>query len=196
MSVRNALLGLLIDQPRYGYELHAAFEALVGGRENWEINIGQIYMTLGRLEKSGLIAPEGATNGEEPGKQVYSLTEAGRQELIEWLTAPVIVQHQRDEFYLKLMISLATGVTDPYQMLYTQRTTLYRELHEITERRSEANPQIELAYIFLLDRSIMYFEADLRWLDMVEARLDEIRRQPVPKPGLRPRGRPAKDKHT
>ena len=90
------------------------------------------------------------------------------------------------------MIGLVSGVADPYKLIQTQRTHLYRDLHAITTQRSRADPQKELANILLLDKVVMHLEADLRWLDMIEARLDEIRRQPLPEPETRPRGRPKK----
>lgn len=193
MSVRYALLGLLFQRPRHGYELHTAFEAIAGGVQNWEVKPAQVYTTLSRLQASGLVEEEGVAQEGGPEKVIYAISPAGRQELETWFQTPVEVQHQRDEFFLKLMLSLATQAIDPYRVIYSQRASLYRELHAITVRRSQANPRFELAYILLQDRSIMYIEADLRWLDMLEARLDEIKRQPIPEPETRPRGRPRKE---
>jgi DNA-binding PadR family transcriptional regulator len=193
MSVRNALLGLLAQRPRHGYELHAAFEAMVGGKQNWEVKPAQVYTTLNRLEQGGLIAEEAVAQDAGPEKLIYAITMQGENELQAWLATPVASQHQRDEFFLKLMISLATGVADPYRVIYTQRTNLYRELHAATARRNEANPRTELAQILLMDQTIMRLEADLRWLEMVEVRLDELKRQPMPEPEARPRGRPPKE---
>lgn len=193
MTVRNALLGLLAQRPRHGYELHAAFEALAGGKQNWEVKPAQIYATLNRLEESNLIAPASVEQNGGPEKLTYTITPAGEAELVNWLRAPVEAQHQRDEFFLKLVLSLATGAVDPYQLIYAQRTSFYRQLHNITARRVNADPAAELAYILLLERAAMHLEADLRWLDMIEARLDEIKRQPIPEPTARPRGRPPKN---
>jgi hypothetical protein len=77
-------------------------------------------------------------------------------------------------------------------VIRTQREALYRELHRVTARRQAANPRDELGQILLLDKTAMHLEADLRWLEMVEARLEEVRRQPFPQPEPRPRGRPKK----
>ena len=192
MSVRNALLGLLGQRPRHGYDLRAAFEAVVGGEENWDVKPAQVYSTLSRLEESGLIAQEAVEQEGGPERRVYAITPAGRQELVNWLTSPVQAQHQRDEFYLKLMLCLATGEVDPRKAIYAQRASLYQELHALTAQRAQANPRTQLAHILLLDQAIMHLEADLRWLDMVEARLDEVARQPLPEPEARPRGRPPK----
>jgi DNA-binding PadR family transcriptional regulator len=192
MSVRNALLGLLQQRPRHGYELREAFTALVGGEQNWPVKPAQIYTTLSRLEAGGLIIEEGLEQDGGPEKHIFAITPAGRLELNEWLVSPAVSQHQRDEFFLKLMLCLVTGAASPRELIYAQRARLYQELHGLTRQRSEGDPRRELAYILLLEQAIMHLEADLRWLDMVEARLDEIKRQPLPEPELRPRGRPRK----
>lgn len=192
MSVRNALLGLLAQRPRHGYELHAAFEAMMGGMQNWDVKPAQIYTTLARLEESGLVGEETAAEDGEPDKRVYALTPAGRLALAEWFASGVEAELQRDEFFVKLMLSVATGEADPYRVIQAQRTALYRDLHAATNQRGQADPHAELAHILLLDKVTMHLEADLRWLDIVETRLDEIRRQPLPEPEVRPRGRPRK----
>lgn len=192
MSVRNALLGLLKQRPRHGYELHAAFEAVVGGRQNWDVKPAQIYTTLTRLKDGGLVIEDSTEQSGGPEKRIYAITPAGSAELESWFTLPVRAEHQRDEFFLKLMLSLATGEADPLRIIYTQRTSLYQDLHRLTTQRWQINPATELAHLLLLEQAIMHVEADIRWLDMIEARLDDIRRQPLPEPEARPRGRPPK----
>lgn len=190
MSVRNTLLGLLAQRPRHGYDLHTAFEAIAGGRELWALKPAQVYSTLGRLEERGLIAAARVEQGGGPEKQIFSITPSGQEELARWFITPVESEHQRDEFFLKLMLSVATGLIDPYAVVRTQRAGLFRELHALTRHRSALDPRGALAAMMLLERAAMHVEADLRWLDMLEARLDEIRRQPLPEPTPRPRGRP------
>jgi DNA-binding PadR family transcriptional regulator len=192
MSVQDAILGLLAQRPRHGYELHDAFEALVGGEQNWDIKPAQVYATLSRLEKKGLIVEEGIEQDTGPEKRIYAVSPAGRAELQAWFARPVESDHQRDEFFLKLMLSLAAGDGDPNKVIYAQRANLYRELHAVTAQRARIDPRTDLAHILLLDQVVMHLEADLRWLEMVEARLDTIRRQPLPEPEERPRGRPPK----
>jgi len=197
MSVRNALLGLLAQRPRHGYDLRAAFEALVGGEEFWDVKPAQVYTTLSRLAESGLIRQEQVEQDSGPEKRIYALTEAGQAELKAWFASGVESEHHRDEFYVKLMLSLAADDAGevgkgPYRVIHAQRSRLYQELHDLTTRRTRADPKTELAQIFLLDKTIMHVEADLRWLDMIEARLDEVKRQPMPEPEVRPRGRPKK----
>lgn len=192
MSVRNAILGLLSQRPRHGYELHAAFEAVVGGEENWDVKPAQIYSTLSRMQKSGLVTEQSVEQDGGPEKRIYGLTPAGYQTLQAWFTEGTAPEHQRDHFFVKLMLALVSGVADPYQLIHVQRAHLYQELHAITMQRSRADPKKELAKILLLDKAAMYLEADLRWLDITEGRLDEIKRQPLPEPEAKPRGRPRK----
>lgn len=194
MSVRHAVLGLLAQRPRHGYELRAALEAVVGGEENWDIKPAQIYTTFARLEKGGLIAQQRVEQEAGPEKRIYAITPTGYKALKDWFASGIERGHQRDEFFTKLMIGLVSGIANPYQLIQTQRTHLYQELHGITIQRSRADPKRELAKILLLDQAAMHLEADLRWLDMTEARLDEIRRQPLPEPQAKARGRPKKNR--
>jgi len=192
MSVRLALLGLLLQSPRHGYELRSAFEAVMGGEANWDLKPAQVYTTLARLEEGGLIEVQGVRKHAGPEKRIYAVTATGREAFQSWLANPVRAGHQRDEFFLKLMLTLATGEADPQRVIYTQRAGLYQEMHDLTEQRDRADPKRELAQILLLDQAIMHLEADLRWLEVIEARLDEVSRQPMPEPEPRPRGRPPK----
>jgi DNA-binding PadR family transcriptional regulator len=192
MSVRNALLGLLLQSPRHGYELRSAFEAVVGGEANWDVKPAQVYMTLARLEEAGLVTVKATGKGAGPEKRIYSVTRAGREGFRSWLALPVKSEHQRDEFFLKLMLTLATGEEEPRKVIYTQRNSLYQQLHELTVQRDSSNPQTDLAHILLLDQAIMHVEADLRWLEVIESRFEEVRRQPLPEPEPRRRGRPRK----
>ncbi len=193
MSVRHAVLGLLAQRPRHGYELRAAFEAVVGGEENWDVKPAQIYTTLSRMEKAGLVAEQSVEQQTGPEKRIYGITPAGYQMLQEWFTEGTAPDHQRDEFFIKLMLGLVSGAADPYQLIQIQRTHLFRALHDVTTQRTSIDSSKELARILLLDKVAMHLEADLRWLDMTEARLDEIKRQPLPEPEARPRGRPRKN---
>jgi DNA-binding PadR family transcriptional regulator len=131
--------------------------------------------------------------GGGPEKRIYGITRAGRQVLNEWFTSGVAREHQRDEFYIKLILSVATGEANPRKVIQTQRTTLYQDLHLLTAQRNKLNAKNELAQIFLFDKAIMHLEADLRWLDLIEGRIEEVKRQPLPEPEVKPRGRPKKE---
>ncbi|MBU0492183.1 MAG: PadR family transcriptional regulator [Chloroflexi bacterium] len=195
MSVRNAILGLLAQRPRHGYELRAAFEAVAGGEQNWSVKPAQIYTTLARLEEANLVSVAAVEQDGGPQKRVYDITPAGRAELDVWFASRVDREHQRDELFLKLMLALITGAANPYQVIQNQRTALYQDLHDLVAQRNQADPKTELAQILLLEQAVMHLEADLRWLDMVEVRLDEVRRQPMPEPEVKTRGRPKKIAH-
>jgi len=190
MSVRHALLGLLIQRPRHGYDLHAAFEAVMGGEHNWDVKPAQIYTTLARLEEGGLIKQDGVEQGGGPEKRIYVITRQGRDTLAEWFATGVEPEHQRDEFYIKLILAAATGEASPRKVIQTQRARLYQDLHAMTAKRKQLDKSVALAQILLMDKTVMHLEADLRWLDMIEARLDEVKKQPLPEPEVKPRGRP------
>jgi DNA-binding PadR family transcriptional regulator len=184
-------LGLLSQNPQHGYMLRTAFESLVGGEEIWDVKPAQIYTTLTRLEESGLVRREGVDQDAGPEKRIYAITPAGMEQLAQWFVTG-IEGRQRDEFYVKLMLSLEVPDANPYKVIQAQRGKLFQELHDLTTRRNHADPHTELATIFLLDKSLMHIEADLRWLDMIEARLDEMKKQQISTPTARPRGRPRK----
>lgn len=191
MSVRLGLLGLISQKPRHGYDLHNSFTALVGGQKNWEVKKAQIYTTLNRLEKSQLISVETSVKEGGPEKTIYTITDKGETVLAKWLKEATPTEHQRDEFYLKLMIALSTSYVDPFALLYLQRDQLYKELHRINVDKLKMDKSKELALHLLMEQASMRIESDLRWIDMVEMRLDEIRSQPMPQPEVKHRGRPA-----
>jgi len=167
----------------------------MGGESNWDVKPAQIYSTLTRLLDSDLIAEEtSGPRSDEPDRRVYAITEKGKTELAEWFDTPVERAHQRDEVFAKLMLALTTHGIDPHHIIQTQRARLYQQLHALTAQRNQVDPKTHLAHVLLLDSAVMHIEADLHWLEMVDARLDEIERQPLPRPELRPRGRPPKEK--
>lgn len=192
MSVRHAILGLLAQKPRHGYELHSAFSMVVGGAA-WDVKPAQIYTTLERMEESGLVETKSDLGeGREPDRRIYAITRGGREELKNWFDEGIPTEHQRDAFYVKLMTGLVSGEADPAHIIQTQRSWLFQELHDATTRRDKYDPLAEMAQILLMDKAIMHLEADLRWLDMIEMRLEAIKDQPIPEPEIRKRGRPKK----
>lgn len=102
MSIRHSLLALLQDQPRYGYQLRVEFEDRTGS--TWPLNIGQVYTTLDRLERDGLVSNDG---GDGEGHVVYSITEAGRAEVQGWFATPVERSNPpRNELAIKLALAV------------------------------------------------------------------------------------------
>ena len=192
MSVRYALLGLLAQRPGHGYELHSTLLSIVGGQENWDLKPAQIYTTLSRLEKNNLVRQAGLDKDSGPEKRIYAITPKGKQEVTRWFREGVAEDHVHDEFFIKLMIALALEEVDAVEIIRIQRNTLYQQLHNVTTQRQIAKPGQDMARLLMLDKSFMHLEADLRWLEMIEARWDEVAHQPIPPPANRPRGRPVK----
>lgn len=186
MSVRHAILGLLAQQPRHGYDLHGAFIAIVGGSV-WPLNPSQIYTTLSRLEEAGLVANVAVRRAGGPDQHIFEITDTGREELTRWYTQGVRSMHARDEVFLKITLALADEQADALSIIRVQRATLYRDLHQLTTHRDKAGT---FAQGMLLDKAIMHIEADLRWLDMAEARLHDMSIEAIPIVPERRRGRP------
>ena len=196
MSVRHAILGLLAQQPRHGYDLHRTFEAIVGGKAVWDLKPAQVYTTLLRLEEAGLVAQTVTRRVGGPDQRVYELTSTGRDELDRWYAEGTHSTHQRDEVFLKIMLAVGDEPADPHAVVRQERATLYRDLHELTTRRDAIARQQNLAQAMLLDKATMHIEADLRWLEMVEARLHEMSPRPAPEMTKRRRGRPRRQRES
>jgi DNA-binding PadR family transcriptional regulator len=162
MSIRHGLLALLSSGPRYGYQLRVEFEASTGA--TWPPNIGQVYTTLSRLERDGLVAPGGA---DEQGRAVYTITEAGREEVERWFSTPVAqTDRPRDELAIKIALAVA-GDVDVAEVIQTQRMATMRALQELTKAKRAASGG--LAQRLVLDSLIFKAEAEQRWLDHCEA---------------------------
>jgi DNA-binding PadR family transcriptional regulator len=167
MSVRNGLLALLAEEPRHCYALKAGFEERTG--QAWRVNIGQVYSTLERLERDGLVAPEGSGEG---ATRSYRLTERGLRQLQEWFAEPVMLDPPpRDELAIKLLLAVGAPQVDTMQMIQRQRHALVRVLQRYTRQKELLDEETELPSVLLHDSLILNAEAQLRWLDLCEARL-------------------------
>jgi DNA-binding PadR family transcriptional regulator len=169
VSVRNALLALLEQGPRYGYQLRAEFEHRTGG--TWPLNVGQVYTTLARLERDGLVRGQGA-DGE--GHVMYAVTPTGRDEVVSWFTSPVSrTQPPREELAIKLALAVSVPAVDVGTVIQRQRTATMAALQDYTrlKRRSTGDQPQELAWSLVLDSLVFTAEAEIRWLDHCEARL-------------------------
>ena len=173
MSVKHALLALLEQEPMYGYQLRAAFEERTA--ELWPLNIGQVYTTLSRLERDGLVVG-GEANAE--GQQLYRLTEPGRSELTAWFGAAAPrTQPPREELAIKIALAANVPGLDLASVVQRQRSATMTALQGYTKaKRATA----DLAHGLVLDSLIFAAEAEIRWLDHCEARLRQEARKPVP----------------
>jgi DNA-binding PadR family transcriptional regulator len=168
MAIRNGLLALLERGPMYGYQLRTEFEASTGA--TWPLNVGQVYSTLSRLERDGLVAPEGAADDE--GRVVYRITDAGRTEVPAWFASPVDREARtRDELAIKLALALAVPGVDARAAVQAQRTATLRALQELTRLKARADEATDHAWLLVLESMIFHAEAEIRWLDHCEVRL-------------------------
>jgi len=169
MSIRQGLLALLAERPRYGYELRGEFEARTGS--TWPLNVGQVYTTLARLERDGCVT---ASAESESGQQNYEITPAGRAEVRAWFSTPVRREARpRDELAIKLALAVASEI-DVREVIQTQRTDSIRALQDYTRlkvRGGTPGNDEDLAWLLVLDAMIFQTEAEVRWLDHCESRL-------------------------
>ena len=155
MSVKLGLLALLDEQPMYGYQLHTTFKERTG--DTWPLNIGQVYTTLARLERDGLVAPAG---DDGDGHAIYAPTASGREELRRWFATPVArADRPRDELAIKLAVALTVSEVDVREVLQTQRTATLRDLQELTRQKREVADG-DLAWLLALDSLIFQAEAE------------------------------------
>jgi len=170
MSVRHALLALLSEGPKYGLQLRQEFEARTG--EVWPLNVGQVYTTVGRLERDGLVESDDA---EEPGPQKgFRITEAGRAELADWLATPPSDQvPPRDELVIKVLVALRVPGVNVAGILQAHRRHLIETMHRYTRLKQDA-AENDIGLLLVADAEIFRLEAIVRWLDAADVRLRHL----------------------
>ena len=168
MSVPYALLALLSESPKYGQRLQSEFEARTG--RVWPLNVGQVYTTLQRLERDGLVEADG--NGEGARKQ-YKIAPAGRQELADWLrTPPDLVPPPRDELVIKVLVALQVPGTDVHEILQVHRRHVIEVMQRYTKVKAHAADD-DLPLALVADAELFRLEAIVRWLDAADVRLKQ-----------------------
>jgi DNA-binding PadR family transcriptional regulator len=187
MSVKFSLLALFADGPKYGYQLRTEFEARTGG--TWPVNVGQVYTTLERLERDGLVAEQG-TNAE--GRTIYRITDSGRTALAAWFDTPVSdTDRPRNELAVKLLMAATTPGVDVAAVVQRQRTESLRLMRDYTALRRDADRADDVAGVLLLDSVVFALEGEVRWLDHVEATVLRRGGRLTPVVRRRAAGRPA-----
>lgn len=174
--MRDPILALLAKEPAHGYEVRQRLvDAL--GPAGQALNPGQVYVTLSRLEKVGLVEVEQVGQQGHPDKKVYDLTAAGRARVAEWLADVTWAKVAPTEFHLKLVAADLTGLADPVALIDAQRHELLRQLREVEEAGLAQPPDSHGA--LLLEGAALRLQADVRWLEVCEQRwLARSRRSP------------------
>jgi DNA-binding PadR family transcriptional regulator len=166
VSVRHSLLALLSAGPMHGYGLKTEFEAATG--DVWPLNVGQVYTTLGRLERDGMVTAE----TDADGQKIYQIAAPGRDELARWFETPVPREViPRQELAIKLVFAMRSGVADVTAVVQRQRLATVRALQDVTRLKADAEASGDTAWLLMLDALVFQAEAETRWLDMCQARL-------------------------
>jgi DNA-binding PadR family transcriptional regulator len=180
MSVRHALLALLSEGPKYGLRLRQEFEVRTG--EMWPLNVGQVYTTLQRLERDGLVASDdGDTEGAQKG---FRITDDGRRELAGWLRAPAEAgTPPRDELVIKVLVALIVPGVDVHEVVQAHRRGLVEAMQRYTHIKATA-PEDDVALALAVDAELFRLEAIVRWLDAADSRLARFPRPAVAVPPI------------
>jgi DNA-binding PadR family transcriptional regulator len=160
--VQEVLLALLAKEASHGYQLRARLQLALGPLAE-SLNAGQVYVTLTRLEKAGLVTSERVGQTDRPDRKVYELTAAGRARVMEWLEDTSWPKPAPAEFHLKLVAAAAAGLGDPVRLVDAQRHALLAGL-AAAQRAALAEPNGSVAGL-LLEGVVLRLQADLRWLE-------------------------------
>ena len=174
MSVPHALLALLSQGPKYGLRLQSEFESRTG--EVWPLNVGQVYTTLQRLERDGLVE---ATGEGERSQKRYRITPTGERELSQWLgNPPDLVPPPRDELVIKVLVALQVPGIDVHELLQVHRRHVIETMQRYTQVKAAARED-DVPLALVVDAELFRLEAIVRWLDAADVRL---KRLPSPTP--------------
>jgi len=173
MSVRHALLALLSEGPKYGLQLRHEFESGTG--EVWPLNVGQVYTTLQRLERDGLVeSDDERASGPQKG---YQITRSGRVELDDWLRAPAdALAPPRDELVIKVLVAQHVPGVDVHEVIQDHRRTLVEAMQRYTALK--VGESDDVALLLVIDAELFRLEAAVRWLDAADTRLAQASTKP------------------
>jgi DNA-binding PadR family transcriptional regulator len=167
MSVRHALLALLAEGPKYGLQLREEFEARTG--EVWPLNVGQVYTTLQRLERDGLV--ESDDTAQDGPQKIFLITADGEAELAGWLrTPPDMSAPPRDELVMKVLVAMRVPGTDVHDVIQVHRRYLVELMQQWT-RIKEAEAESDLSLALVVDAELFRLDAVIRWLDAADGRI-------------------------
>jgi DNA-binding PadR family transcriptional regulator len=177
MSVRHALLALLSEGPKYGLQLREEFEARTG--EVWPLNVGQVYTTLQRLERDGLV--ESGDAAQDGPQKAFRITAQGEQELAGWLrTPPDLSAPPRDELVMKVLIAMRVPGTNVHDVIQVHRRYLVELMQQWT-RIKEAEAESDLSLALVVDAELFRLDSVIRWLDAADGRIKRAAADPPAK---------------
>ncbi|MGW0701314.1 PadR family transcriptional regulator [Streptomyces sp. NPDC002867] len=168
MSIGHTLLALLESGPRHGYDLKHAFDERFG--QDRPLHYGQVYSTMSRLLRNGLVEVDAIETGGGPERKRYAITDAGTADVSEWLARPEKPEpYLQSTLYTKVVLALLTG-RDAAGLLDAQRAEHLRLTRDVTERKRHA----DIAGQLICDHALFHIEADLRWIELTGTRLDQL----------------------
>jgi DNA-binding PadR family transcriptional regulator len=165
--MRMPLLALLAKEPAHGYELKTQLEQ-VFGEAYPSTNIGQIYVTLQRLERDGLVRSQDVVQATRPNKRVYELTEAGHEALVQWMDRPSEGPRVRDDFFIKLVLSQMAGISDRLGLINRQRRHYLGQMRSLSVLAATSDRQVPR---LLIEGAMLHLQADLDWLQRCQEEL-------------------------
>jgi DNA-binding PadR family transcriptional regulator len=176
MSVPHALLALLSEGPKYGMQLRDEYEAVTG--DVWPLNVGQVYTTLRRLERDGLVESDEA--GDEERQKAYRITAQGETELIKWLrTPPGPASPPRDELVTKVLMALRVPGVDVHEVIQAHRRQLVELMQQWT-RFKEDEAEFDLPFALVVDAELTRLSAIVKWLDTADRHVKRAGKELVP----------------
>jgi DNA-binding PadR family transcriptional regulator len=166
MSIRHGILGVLSTQPTHGYGIKTQFEASTGGV--WPLNVGQVYTTLTRLERDGLVQCLSSPDDEIKN---WKITKSGEAALTSWFRTPVDESQLRDELTIKILFAIVAQSVDIRAVIQNQRSAALAKLQLLTKRKRDSQRTDSLVEQLLLESQIIKIEAEVKWLDFCETKL-------------------------
>jgi DNA-binding PadR family transcriptional regulator len=185
MSVRHALLALLSDGPKYGMQLRDEYEGATG--DVWPLNVGQVYTTLQRLERDGLVESDDA--GADERQKDFRITAQGETELGKWLqTPPGPTSPPRDELVTKVLVALRVPGVDVHDVIQVHRRQALELMQQWT-RFKEDETDFDLPFALVVDAEVTRLAAVTRWLDLADERVKQAGKKPEGTPASKLRRR-------
>ena len=185
MSVRHALLALLSGGPKYGMQLKEEYEEATG--DAWPLNVGQVYTTLQRLERDGLV--ESNDTGEDERQRDYLITARGQTELKNWLTTPPgPASPPRDELTTKVLVALRVPGVDVHEVIQAHRRQVVELMQQWTGFKQE-QAELDLPFALMVEAELTRLQAVVKWLDVADRHVKRAAKNPTRAPGPKLRRR-------